>query len=198
LVAVWSDLCSSGASGLDVEPSRAGPRPTDACRTGPTSSAEGMNGHCVVARTPVRRFVQEASTLSRALVRAAEFDQRATVVRYFCDWCGQETSEDDVRVAWVLVRPDPSIKMEICSECAKNAAAFASGEQLLLPVFKRRRLSRRGSVPELARGDGEEGRSPPSILSTTVTRAATPLLRALLYLAVAGTFFYLVTFFTAR
>jgi hypothetical protein len=126
------------------------------------------------------------------------------VVRYFCDWCGQETSEDDVRIATVLVRPrgpaapDPPIKMEICSECAKSAAAFASGEQLSIPVFKRRRSSRLWSFPELARGDGEEGRSPPSILSTKVTRAATPLLRALLYLAVAGTFFYLVTFFTAR
>jgi hypothetical protein len=81
------------------------------------------------------------------------------MVRYFCDWCGQETGEDDVRIARILVPPDPPVTMEICSECAKNAAAFAlQGEQLVLPVFKRRRLSRRGSVPELARGDGEEGR----------------------------------------
>jgi hypothetical protein len=81
------------------------------------------------------------------------------MVRYFCDWCGQETGEDDVRIARILVPPDPPVTMEICSECAKNAAAFAlQGEQLVLPVFKRRRLSRRGSAPELARGDGEEGR----------------------------------------
>lgn len=120
------------------------------------------------------------------------------MVRYFCDWCGQETREDDVRIAWVYVRPDPSIKMEICSQCAKNFAAVASGKQLSLRVFKRRRLLLRGSVPQLARGDGEGSRSRASILSTRVTRTATPLLRALLYVAVAGTFFYLVTFFTAR
>jgi hypothetical protein len=83
----------------------------------------------------------------------------ATVIRYFCDWCGRETSEDEVRIAWVIVPPDPAISMEVCPECARNAATIVlSREPVVHPVIKRRRLSRRKSVPELVRGDGEEDR----------------------------------------
>jgi hypothetical protein len=81
------------------------------------------------------------------------------VVKYFCDWCGRETGDDEVRIVRVLLPPDPPITMEVCPECAKSAATLALREEpLILPVLRRRRLSRRKSVPELARGDGEEDR----------------------------------------
>jgi hypothetical protein len=116
------------------------------------SSDRGRSGDL---QNPCKKRVRSVQTL----VRAAEFDRRATMVRYFCDWCGQETGGDEIRIARILIPPNPPITTEICSECARNAAAFAlQGEQLALPVFKQRRLSRRKSSPELARGDGEEGR----------------------------------------
>jgi hypothetical protein len=128
------------------------------------------------------------------------------VVRYFCDWCGQKTGGNEIRIARVEVPPDPPITMEICSDCAKSAAVSAhQGEPLVLPAFKRRRLSRRKPAREPVRGDGEEGGWLPPVLSKAVrafstarTRAALPLVRALLYIAVAGMSFYLVTWITAR
>jgi hypothetical protein len=125
------------------------------------------------------------------------------MVRYFCDWCGQETGGSEIRTARFEVAPDDPITMEICSGCAESAVASArQGEQLALPAFTRRRLSGRKPVRELLRGKGEELPRVLSeatrALSTAGTRAALPLLRALLYIAVAGTFFYLVTWITAR
>ena len=51
------------------------------------------------------------------------------MVKYFCDWCGRETGDDEVRIVRVLLPPDPPITMEVCPECAKKLYPELSSSQ---------------------------------------------------------------------
>jgi len=49
-------------------------------------------------------------------------------VRYFCDRCGRETEEGELRSAEVSIPPDPDISLDLCAECAEEVRANIVGE----------------------------------------------------------------------
>jgi hypothetical protein len=50
-------------------------------------------------------------------------------VRYFCDRCGAETREGELRVAELSIPPEPDISLELCEGCAQDARANIVGER---------------------------------------------------------------------
>jgi hypothetical protein len=41
-------------------------------------------------------------------------------VRYFCDRCGRETKEGELRPAELSIPPEPDISLDLCPDCAEN------------------------------------------------------------------------------
>jgi hypothetical protein len=41
-------------------------------------------------------------------------------VRYFCDRCGAETGEGELRVAEFSLPPDPDVTLDLCASCATD------------------------------------------------------------------------------
>jgi hypothetical protein len=39
-------------------------------------------------------------------------------VRYFCDRCGAETGEGELRAAELSIPPEPDISLDLCPDCA--------------------------------------------------------------------------------
>jgi hypothetical protein len=50
-------------------------------------------------------------------------------VRYFCDRCGRETREGDLRRAELSVPPDPDISLDLCQDCAGEVRSNILGQQ---------------------------------------------------------------------
>ena len=49
-------------------------------------------------------------------------------VRYFCDRCGKETGEGELRVAELSIPPDPDISLDLCADCARVVRANILGQ----------------------------------------------------------------------
>ena len=49
-------------------------------------------------------------------------------VRYFCDRCGRETGEGQLRQAELSVPPDPDISLDLCADCARVVRANILGQ----------------------------------------------------------------------
>jgi hypothetical protein len=49
-------------------------------------------------------------------------------VRYFCDRCGKETGEGELRVAELSIPPDPDISLDLCEDCAQEVRVNIVGE----------------------------------------------------------------------
>jgi len=50
-------------------------------------------------------------------------------VRYFCDRCGRETEEGELRQAELSVPPDPDISLDLCRDCAGEVRSNILGQQ---------------------------------------------------------------------
>ena len=48
-------------------------------------------------------------------------------VRYFCDRCGNETGEGELRVAELSLPPDPDVALDLCPACAHEVRAQLLG-----------------------------------------------------------------------
>jgi hypothetical protein len=49
-------------------------------------------------------------------------------VRYFCDRCGKETGEGELRAAELSIPPDPDISLDLCPECARQMRSTIVGK----------------------------------------------------------------------
>ena len=49
-------------------------------------------------------------------------------VRYFCDRCGVETKEGELRVAELSLPPDPDISLDLCPTCARDVRTNLVGD----------------------------------------------------------------------
>jgi hypothetical protein len=49
-------------------------------------------------------------------------------VRYFCDRCGKETEEGELRAAELSIPPEPDISLDLCSYCAGFMRSTIVGE----------------------------------------------------------------------
>ena len=49
-------------------------------------------------------------------------------VRYFCDRCGTETEEGELRAAELSIPPEPDISLDLCSDCARHMRSEIVGE----------------------------------------------------------------------
>ena len=50
-------------------------------------------------------------------------------IKYFCDRCGRETNEGELRSADVSIPPEPDISLDLCPECAGEVRSNILGEQ---------------------------------------------------------------------
>jgi hypothetical protein len=57
-------------------------------------------------------------------------------VRYFCDRCGRETGEGELRIGRLSIPPDLDVTIDLCPSCEEDArtvflgnAALTAGEQ---------------------------------------------------------------------
>ena len=50
-------------------------------------------------------------------------------VRYFCDRCGRETQEGELRAAELSIPPDPDISLDLCPACAQLVRSNILGDQ---------------------------------------------------------------------
>ena len=48
-------------------------------------------------------------------------------VRYFCDRCGAETGEGELRAAELSIPPEPDISLDLCEQCAQQVRANIVG-----------------------------------------------------------------------
>jgi hypothetical protein len=55
-------------------------------------------------------------------------------VRYFCDRCGRETGEGELRPAELSVPPDPDISLDLCPDCAGEVRSNILGQQAIQEV----------------------------------------------------------------
>ena len=49
-------------------------------------------------------------------------------VRYFCDRCGQETGEGELRAAELSIPPEPDISLDLCPDCAEHVRSEIVGK----------------------------------------------------------------------
>ena len=49
-------------------------------------------------------------------------------VRYFCDRCGNETKEGELRVAELSLLPDADVSLELCLACAISVREYLLGQ----------------------------------------------------------------------
>lgn len=49
-------------------------------------------------------------------------------VRYFCDRCGTETGEGELRVAELSLPPDPDLSLDLCPNCATDVREHLLGQ----------------------------------------------------------------------
>jgi hypothetical protein len=49
-------------------------------------------------------------------------------VRYFCDRCGRETEEGELRSADLSIPPEPDISLDLCPECVSEVRLNIVGE----------------------------------------------------------------------
>jgi hypothetical protein len=49
-------------------------------------------------------------------------------VRYFCDRCGNETNEGELRVAELSLVPDADVSLELCPACATSVREHLLGQ----------------------------------------------------------------------
>ena len=52
-------------------------------------------------------------------------------VRYFCDRCGRETEDGELRAAELSIPPDPDISLDLCSDCAQYMRSTIVGKEAL-------------------------------------------------------------------
>jgi hypothetical protein len=50
-------------------------------------------------------------------------------VRYFCDRCGNETGEGELRAAELSIPPDPDISLDLCPDCAQLMRSTIVGKE---------------------------------------------------------------------
>lgn len=48
--------------------------------------------------------------------------------KYFCDRCGVEVGQGELRVAELSIPPDPDISLDLCPECAQKVRSDIVGE----------------------------------------------------------------------
>ena len=49
-------------------------------------------------------------------------------VRYFCDRCGNETKEGELRVAELSLLPDADVSLDLCPACATSVREHLLGQ----------------------------------------------------------------------
>ena len=49
-------------------------------------------------------------------------------VRYFCDRCGTETEEGELRAAELSIPPEPDISLDLCPDCAEHMRSEIVGK----------------------------------------------------------------------
>ena len=49
-------------------------------------------------------------------------------VRYFCDRCGTETGDGDLRAAEFSLPPDPDVTLDLCPGCATDVRQHLLGD----------------------------------------------------------------------
>jgi hypothetical protein len=49
-------------------------------------------------------------------------------VRYFCDRCGNETKEGELRVAELSLPPDADVSLDLCPVCATSVREHLLGQ----------------------------------------------------------------------
>jgi hypothetical protein len=49
-------------------------------------------------------------------------------VRYFCDRCGTETGDGELRVAELALPPDPDVTLDLCPTCATDVRRHVLGD----------------------------------------------------------------------